>query len=65
YQYLKNINAPVTILHGTEDEIIPFKQSIKLKKENPSISLVSINKGKHNDLADYPQFWQTITKLLQ
>ena len=65
HQYLKNIKAPVTILHGTEDEVIPFKQSIKLKKENPGISLVTINKGKHNDLSDYPRFRQTITELLQ
>lgn len=49
-QYLKNISAPVTIFHGTDDEVIPYRHARKLKKENPRINLVTIEKGKHNDL---------------
>lgn len=64
-QYLKKVASPVTIIHGTKDEVIPYKQSSKLKKENANINLVSINEGRHNDLADYPQFRKEITALLQ
>lgn len=33
YKYLPKINAPIYIFHGMEDELIPFKNSIRLSKE--------------------------------
>ena len=65
HQYLKKVKSPITIIHGTEDEVIPYKQSRKLKMEKVNINLVTINEGRHNDLADYPLFRKTINELLQ
>lgn len=62
--YLKKINTPVTIFHGTGDEIIPYAQAQKLKKENPAIELVSIAKGRHNNLSDFPVFQAKLDSLL-
>jgi len=64
-KYLGKIEVPVTIFHGTKDEIIPYKHSVKLVKENPAVKLINIVKGKHNDLNDSPLFHQQLDSLLQ
>lgn len=63
--YLKEVKAPVIILHGTNDKIVPYKQSKRLKKENRGIHLITIEKGKHNDLSDFALFHSTIDSLLK
>jgi uncharacterized protein len=65
YKYFKKIEAPVTLFHGTNDELIPYKHSVKLANENPAVNLVTIEKGKHNDLNDSPFFHQQLDSLLQ
>jgi alpha-beta hydrolase superfamily lysophospholipase len=64
-EYLQFVRAPVTILHGTRDEVIPYKQAKKLKNENPDIQFISIGNGKHNNLADYPIFNKAIEAILK
>ena len=65
YKYFKRIEAPVTMFHGTKDELVPYKHSVKLAKENPAVNLVTIEKGKHNNLNDSPLFHQQLDSLLQ
>lgn len=62
--YLRNIQSPVTLLHGTEDEIIPFRQAKKLKEEIPRLSLIAIENGKHNNLLNIPFFRDKLDSLL-
>ena len=62
-EYLPFVKAPVTIFHGTRDEVIPYKQAKRLKKENPNIRLITIDKGKHNNLSQYPIFNKTLEGL--
>jgi len=64
YEYLPRVQAPVTILHGTRDEIIPYQQAKRLASIK-NVRLITIPKGKHNNLSAYPLFQQTITDLLQ
>jgi pimeloyl-ACP methyl ester carboxylesterase len=59
-EYLASVKAPVIIFHGTRDEVIPYKQSKKLKKENPNINFITINKGRHNNLTEYPVYQKTM-----
>lgn len=63
-QYLKKNTAPAYIIHGTEDEVIPYSQSTRLKKENPALHLITIPGGHHNDLFDHALFGATVTRLL-
>ena len=63
-EYLKFVKAPITIIHGTHDEVIPYKQAKKLKQENPVINFITIEKGKHNNLSEYPMFNKTIAAIL-
>lgn len=43
----------VIILHGTDDEVIPFAMSEKLKStQSHIVDLKAIPRGRHNDLQD-------------
>lgn len=62
--YLHAIKAPITLIHGTKDEIIPYRQAVLLKAENPPALLLTIEGGRHNDLANFPEFGKAIDSLL-
>lgn len=64
-RHLKNISIPVTIFHGTDDEIIPYRHALKLKKENPDINLITIDKGKHNDLFEKQNYRSNMKEILK
>ncbi|MDB5199791.1 MAG: alpha/beta fold hydrolase [Chitinophagaceae bacterium] len=64
--YLKEVKVPVTILHGTDDEIIPYSITKKLRESlKPTDEFVTIQKGKHNNLNDFPLFHQKLDSLLR
>ncbi|MDE3145165.1 MAG: alpha/beta fold hydrolase [Bacteroidota bacterium] len=66
YQYLQNVKVPVTIFHGTNDEIIPYKKTIELKKVlKNGDEFISIEKGRHNNLNDFDLFHQKLDSLLR
>ncbi|WP_276501166.1 alpha/beta hydrolase [Terrimonas pollutisoli] len=65
YEYLKKVESPVILFHGTDDEVIPYAQSEKLVNKNPAIKLVTIEGGKHNNLNNSPVFQRELDKLLQ
>lgn len=64
-QYLKEIKMPVSIIHGTSDEVIPYRQSLKLKSEFPAIDLITAPNGKHNDLYKFSTVIQKLDSLLR
>ena len=64
-QFIKKIDSPVTLFHGTKDEVIPYKQAVRLAKENPGVLLVTIEGGRHNNLNDSPVFQQQLNSILQ
>ena len=45
-----SISMPVLILHGTEDEVVPFSMGERLAAAFPQARLVQIPGGQHNDL---------------
>ena len=65
YQFLPNVAAPVALFHGTRDEVINYKQATRLKKENPAINLITIEGGKHNNLAQYEVYKNKMDSLLK
>jgi hypothetical protein len=64
HHYLKKVKSPITIFHGTEDEVVPYKQSKWLKEENKKIELITIQGGEHNNLATYTLFQKKMDSLL-
>ena len=59
--YIQNVNAPITIFHGTDDGVIRYRNGSRLKKFlKPGDEFVTIKDGEHNDLYT---FKETINKL--
>jgi alpha-beta hydrolase superfamily lysophospholipase len=64
-EYLKDVTVPVTIFHGSDDEVIPYSVTKRLKAVlKPADEFVTIEKGKHNNLNDFPLYHQKLDSLL-
>ncbi len=65
YKYFKDIAAPVTIFHGTKDEVVSYKNAALLAKNfKKTDRLITIEGGKHNDLNNFPQMQNKLNELL-
>jgi uncharacterized protein len=65
YQYIPLIKAPITIFHGTEDELISYKNASKLKPLlKPIDEFVTIPNAGHNDILKYPLYTEKLDSLL-
>ncbi|MEO5781661.1 MAG: alpha/beta fold hydrolase [Ginsengibacter sp.] len=65
-EYLQDVTAPVTIFHGTDDEIIPYSVSEKLKSIlKPGDEFITLERGKHNNLNDFTLFHHKLDSLLR
>jgi pimeloyl-ACP methyl ester carboxylesterase len=63
--YLKTMDGPTLIFHGTDDEIIPYSQAARLAAENRGTKLVTIEGGSHNNLAQFRTFRSALDSLLK
>ncbi len=57
-------STPTLILHGHEDEVIPFAHGEFLSRSHGQIEFVAIQGGRHNDLAKFAEFESTILNFL-
>ena len=65
FSYVQLVNAPVTIFHGTNDEVIPYSNSEKLKEVlRAKDEFVTIPGGKHNNLSESSLYHQKLDSLL-
>ena len=63
-EYLKEVKAPVTLFHGTRDEVVPFDCSEKLQALRPDhFQLIAMNEN-HRSVIFSANFRQTVSKLL-
>ena len=61
HDYIQKIIIPITIFHGTDDDVIPYTNAEKLKQFlKPRDEFITIKDGDHNDLYN---FKETIAKL--
>jgi alpha-beta hydrolase superfamily lysophospholipase len=64
-QFLKAMSCPVHIIHGTKDHLISYHQSEKLKALSPDkVTLHPIPGGRHNNLPDFPEFFEVLYDVL-
>jgi uncharacterized protein len=62
--YLRQVEVPVTMFHGTRDDVIPFESSEKLQALRPDrFKLVSMNEG-HRGVIFSPVFREAVGQLL-
>lgn len=65
YKFLEDVHCPVTIFHGTNDGVIPYRCASKLKNVLKSTDeFVTIGNGTHQNLNDFPLFHQKLDSLL-
>lgn len=65
-QWINQVKSPVLIYHGTEDEVIPYEQSIRLKtllkKEDDFVTLTG---ATHSNIASFPEYMLYMNKYLE
>jgi hypothetical protein len=61
----KGVAMPVTIIHGTDDEVIPFRLGQALSTAFAHATFVEVPGGHHNDLWDRPEVVATVLKFVK
>lgn len=65
YNWLKYVQCPIHIIHGTNDKLIPYKTSVKLSKINPSSTkLHTVIGGGHKDLNNFPAYHEMLESII-
>jgi esterase/lipase len=65
WQYLTDVYYPISIFHGTDDGVIPYRNAARLKSVlKPTDEFITIVKGTHHNLNDFPLFHQKLDSLL-
>ncbi len=64
-QMIANVKSPISIFHGTLDEVIYFGSCLKLRKhiKNEDI-IIKLQEGHHNDLIDFDEYHNEMLKIL-
>lgn len=64
-QYLRDATCPIHIIHGDKDRLISFRQSEELRDLFPGkVILHPVPGGHHNDLPDFPVFFELLYDIL-
>ena len=66
FEYVKEVNCPIYIYHGTEDEVVPYSHGYKLYQqiEPGQAELVTIPGGEHKNLVEFEEFREAVEKVL-
>ncbi len=64
-RYIKNVECPIALFHGTNDEIINYKSSLKLEEFlKDTDRLFLIKGGHHNDLSSFESYHYHLGEIL-
>lgn len=65
YKWIKYVDCPIKIIHGTNDKVIQFKSSIKLSKMKPKATrLYPIIDGGHKNLHNFESYHRALEEVL-
>jgi len=66
-EHIKNVKCSISIVHGTNDYVVPFTSGEKLYKVSPKdkTTLTVIENGGHNNLNEFDEYHLLIKKILQ
>lgn len=65
YKWLKYVQCPIHIIHGTNDKLIPYESSVKLSKINPKLTeIYTVIGGGHKDLNNFESYHKMLDDIL-
>lgn len=65
YKWLKYVNCPVHIIHGTDDRLIPYKTSVRLSKIKPKLTtLYTVIGGGHKNLNTFESYHKMLSEII-
>ena len=65
YKWLKYVNCPIHIIHGTDDRLIPYKTGVKLSKIKPKITtLHTVIGGGHKNLHTFESYHKMLHNII-
>ncbi len=65
YKWMRYVNCPVHIIHGTDDKLIPYKTSVKLSKIKPkSTRLYTVIGGGHKNLNTFESYHKMLEEII-
>lgn len=64
YKNIVKVSAPVYIFHGTNDKLIPYSHSVKLKQRLPRAVLIPLPGEGHNSIKVSKLYKQELRKIL-
>lgn len=65
YKWMKYVNCPIHIIHGTDDRLIPYKTSVKLSKIRPAqTKLYTVIGGGHKNLNTFESYHSMLSDII-
>jgi pimeloyl-ACP methyl ester carboxylesterase len=65
YKWLRYVNCPIHIIHGTDDRLIPYKTSVRLSKIKPkSTTLYTVIGGGHKNLNMFESYHKMLAEIV-
>ena len=66
YKWLKYVNCPIRIIHGTQDKLIPFKSSVKLSQIQPKKTrLYPVIGGGHKNMNTFEEYHKILREIIK
>lgn len=65
FKWLKYVECPIKIVHGTNDKLIPFSSAVSLSKVNPkNTRLYSVIGAGHNNLHTFEEYHRMLEEIV-
>jgi len=65
HKWMKYVDCPIKLIHGTSDKVVPYKNSLKLAKIKPKQTrLYSIIDGGHKNIHNFDSYHVALKEIL-
>ncbi|MEM6517651.1 MAG: alpha/beta hydrolase [Bacteroidota bacterium] len=66
-EYIKKVECPIAIFHGTEDSVVPYSSAEKLSQvvTKGALNFITIEGGTHYNLVEFEAYQKGIDKILK
>lgn len=64
-EFASRISAPVTIIHGTNDRVVPIDSALRLHQiYGIKATFIQVDGAMHNNLSDFGLYWDSVSTIL-